>query len=65
MAYPDLNALIHHSASTRQYFLSLPVEMQMELHLHNDSIHTAAQLRLRAERLEKRRRQMKLGGFHF
>lgn len=63
MPYPDLKALIQHSSSSREFFLSLPVELQTELHSHNDVIHTAAQLRLRAEQLERHRNHIKLSGF--
>ena len=44
MRYENLHALINSSSSSRQYFLSLSVEMQMALHEHNDYIHTAAEL---------------------
>lgn len=38
MLYRNLNDLLNHSASSRQYFLSLPVEMQLQLHQYNDCI---------------------------
>lgn len=44
MRYDNLHDLIYNSSSTRKYFLSLPVEMQMSLHKHNDYIHTAQEL---------------------
>lgn len=44
MQYPSLQALISASASSRKYFLSQPVSMQMELHKHNTDIHSAAAL---------------------
>ena len=44
MLYTDLNALLDGSSSTRGYFLSLPVDMQLELHQHGALIHTAQDL---------------------
>lgn len=49
----NLQDLIRRSSSTRQYFLSLPVEMQMKLHARNDHIRTAQELRLNVSFLEK------------
>lgn len=49
MKYKDLQDLISHSATTRQYFLSLPVPLQLTLHKCNPYIHTAADLHLQAE----------------
>ncbi|MCH5298909.1 MAG: hypothetical protein J1E96_04010 [Ruminococcus sp.] len=45
MKYKDLTQLISDSASSRRFFLSLPVEMQLSLHSRNDSVHTAEELR--------------------
>ena len=44
MHYKSLHDLINLSSSTRIYFLSLPVEMQMQLHQYNDIIHSAHDL---------------------
>lgn len=44
MKYIDLHDLISHSSTTRQYFLSLPVPLQLALHEYNTYIHTAADL---------------------
>lgn len=55
MKYTDLHDLISHSASSRRYFLSLPVSLQLALHRHNAYIHTAAELHLRADMLQKGR----------
>lgn len=55
MKYNDLQDLISHSSSTRQYFLSLPVALQSALHEHNAYIHTAADLHLRADMLQKQK----------
>lgn len=49
MRYKDLQDLISHSSSTRQYFLSLPVSLQLILHKYNSCIHTAADLHLKAD----------------
>jgi len=53
MKASSLKELIEQSSSTRQYFLSLPVEMQLSLHERNDYIHTAYELRVHAEYLNK------------
>lgn len=58
MKYKNLNQLIQESSSSRQYFLSLPVVTQMELHKHNDYIHTAAELHRRVDALEVQQRQI-------
>lgn len=52
MKYDNLNHLVRESSSTRRYFLSLPAEMQIELHEHNDYIHTAAELHRRVDAIE-------------
>lgn len=52
MKYKNLHELIFSSTSSRNYFLSLPVDMQLKLHEHGDYIHTAAQLHRRAEQIE-------------
>lgn len=49
MKYKDLQDLISHSSTTRQYFLSLPVSLQVTLHKYNSNIHTAAELHLQAD----------------
>ncbi len=56
MQYTDLNDLVMKSSSTRKYFLSLPVEIQMQLHEHNKFIHSAAQLRTQVDLVEKHNR---------
>ena len=40
----NLHELLNKSSSTRKYFLSLPVEVQMDVHQFNDTIKTAEQL---------------------
>lgn len=44
MKYSNLNELINNSKSSRDFFLSLPVNMQMKLHEHSPYIHSAAEL---------------------
>lgn len=63
MQYANLHDLIFRSSSSRRYFLSLPVEMQMSLHEHNDCIHTAAQLHERAGALERYHHALAISGF--
>lgn len=53
MRYQGLHDLLASSNSTRQYFLSLPMAMQVALHEQDTYIHTAAQLRARAEAIEQ------------
>lgn len=47
--YSDLSALLSASSSTRAYFVSLPVWLQVMLHEKHDCIHTAMQLHRAAE----------------
>lgn len=63
MQYANLHDLIQNSASSRQFFLSLPVSMQCKLHEHNTSIHTAAQLHTKAAAIESYDHLAKLGGW--
>lgn len=49
MLYNSLHHLISRSASSREFFLSLPVEVQMVLHKDNLFIHTQLDLRRKAE----------------
>lgn len=49
MLYNSLHHLINRSSSSRAFFLSLPVEVQMVLHKDNFHIHTQLQLRHKAE----------------
>lgn len=64
MKYENLNHLICESSSTRRYFLSLPVKTQIELHEHNDYIHTAAELHRRVGELENYHRQVQLSEYY-
>lgn len=58
--YKDLPALLSGSASTRTYFVSLPVWLQNLLHEEHTYICTAAQLHLIAGILEKQELVQKL-----
>ena len=44
MKYENLQELCRRSSSSRRYFLSLPVKLQMELSQYGPWIQTAAQL---------------------
>lgn len=52
MRYDNLNDLINSSSSSRRYFLSLPVKMQLSLHELNDYIHSAEELHRKAGEIE-------------
>ena len=52
MAYDNLQELLRHSSSSRQYFLSLPADKQMALHEHDPYIHTAADLHARVKAVD-------------
>lgn len=59
----DLSGLIDHSSSTRQYFLSLPVETQMLLHQSGREIRNAQQLRRYVDLLERHNRFLAVTGY--
>ncbi|WP_313294339.1 hypothetical protein [Faecalispora jeddahensis] len=52
MKAENLQDLIRRSSSTRQYFMSLPVPDQMELHRYNEHVKTADQLHRYVEYLQ-------------
>lgn len=52
MKAENLKDLIRRSSSTRQFFMSLPVPDQMELHRHNEHVKTADQLHRYADYLQ-------------
>ncbi len=60
MLYNNLNELISHSKSSRRYFLSLSVPMQIQLHKQNSYIHSAAELHRRVDLIEKYNHAVKL-----
>ena len=47
--YQNLHELIERSSSSREYFLSLPVDTQLRLHVLNDYTHSLHQLHIYAE----------------
>lgn len=51
----NLNELLAKSSSTRSYFVSLPVWLQIQLHNKNDYIHNAEQLHIIADILSKQK----------
>ena len=53
MQYENLHQLINHSNCSRQYFLSLPVSMQLKLHQYNENIHNLSQLHFFVENIDK------------
>ena len=53
MYYNNLQDLIYNSSSSRKYFLSLPVSMQLSLHENNDYIHTNAGLHAHVEAIKQ------------
>ncbi len=65
MQYYNLQDLIRNSSSSRQYFLSLSVPMQLELHNHNDYIHSAQELHSRVDLIEKHHRNIKNSNYYF
>lgn len=52
MLYNSLHHMISRSSSSRTFFLSLPVRVQMALHKDNRHIRTQLQLRLKAETVQ-------------
>lgn len=64
MRYENLNQLIRESSSSRRYFLSLPVSMQLKLHEHNDYIHTADELHRRTDAILKYERQLEISEYY-
>lgn len=49
MQYENLKLLISSSSSSRRFFLSLPVDVQLSLHDKNDFIKTQQDLRMYAD----------------
>jgi len=46
--FKNLSELLNQSSSTRKYFVSLPVQVQCQLHEHDEEIHSAYQLHMMA-----------------
>lgn len=63
MGYQNLNELIRNSKTSRDYFYHLPVEIQIQLHQLQDSIHTAADLHATVDQVKHYNRQIQLSGF--
>lgn len=64
MRYESLNQLIRESSSSRRYFLSQPVDIQLKLHKHNNYIHTADELHRRTDAIIKYERQVQLSEYY-
>jgi hypothetical protein len=54
MAFSDLHDILVHSDSTRQYFMKLPVRVQMTIHRRNEEIKTIEELHQYADLITKR-----------
>lgn len=63
MKYKNLQDLIRDSNSSRKFFISLPVSLQAELHKHNEYIHSAEELHLRADLVRKNMQYIKNGNW--
>lgn len=53
LLYENLHELLLHSYSTREYFMKLPVRVQLTAHQMNDEIRTAEQLHQVIDRMTK------------
>ncbi len=51
--YQDLHDLLMHSDSTRQYFMALPVRVQLTVHQQNEEIKTAEALHKYVDHMTK------------
>lgn len=60
MQYKNLNDLLLQSSSSKQYFLSLPVELQLTLHEHSNYIHSACELHARVNALKAYNRAVEI-----
>ena len=63
MQYRYLHELLAHSASSRTFLVSLPVALQTKLHEHDAYIHSAAQLRQKAQEVHRYEQLAALGGW--
>ena len=63
MQYPTLRALLAQSASSRTFFVSLPVALQTKPHEYDAYIHSAAQLRQTAQQVYRCESLAALGGW--
>lgn len=62
MKYADLHDLLIHSSSTRRYFLSQPVKMQLALYNRGNYIHTAHELRMHIDAVNAYNRAVSISG---
>ena len=53
MKYNTLADMISKSSCSRKYFLSLPVDVQIELHKRNDYIHSLQELHRNADNIRQ------------
>lgn len=60
LRYQNLHELFYHSSSSRRYFLSLPIPLQLRVSEHAADIHTAADLREIVRLVEKHDRAIML-----
>ncbi len=63
MRYDNLQSLLQGSKSSRDFFLALPVTMQLCLHEHAGLIHTAQDLHRSVDQLSLHRRQLSIAGY--
>lgn len=56
MKYDNLKALISESRSSREYFFTLPTDVQLELSMKGELIRTADELHVHARQAEFERR---------
>ncbi len=45
MEYHSLTELLSNHRASRRFFMSLPIELQLELHKHDDSVKSASELK--------------------
>lgn len=62
--YPDLKSLIQFSSSTRNYFLSLPIQTQILLHEQSFDIHCANDLHQQVQKLSIQKRQLENSNYY-
>ena len=63
MRYDNLQSLLWHSLSSRRWFLSLPVSLQLAIHERGAWIHTAADLHLAADKIKTEQKQDRIGRY--
>ena len=63
MRYHNLDELIQNSRSSRGYFISLPVKIQLYLHSYSSYITSAQKLHELADAAEKNMRMDAAGGW--